>query len=273
MQTTHDDFRTHAYMQKARLYYDRVRRAEIQYGNVLAGVARHIGELAKGFVEESRVDVGALRVALRNYSDLLAPWARKVASRFVAEVATRDDEVWRKIGKELGLEARMALRAQATPLGLTTNDLIIAQAGLITSLPLDAAKKVEEKAIELVQRGGRPEELAAYVHTLGDVTASRARCIARTEICRSSTMIAFARAKEIGATEYIWRTVHDYNVRHDHRLLDGQTFKIDGPGGLADRRANRYAHPGCIYNCRCHPEIVIPTQFWTAPSTRRAFAL
>ena len=121
----------------------------------------------------------------------------------------------------------------------------------------DAAQRVHDLATRAVIEGGRADEISGLIMAIGGVTKSRANTIARTEISRATTVFTEARAKDLGSDGYIWRTSEDSDVRHDHQELNGQFIPWDKPP-IADKRTGARAHAGCIYNCRCYPEPVIP---------------
>ena len=84
--TTHDK---EGYDERAA--FAKVRRAENDYGRRLRQVAKHIEDLVRAFAG-AEMDLAHLEQLLHRYSALIEPWARAVASRFVAEVARRDEQ-------------------------------------------------------------------------------------------------------------------------------------------------------------------------------------
>jgi len=88
----------------------------------------------------------------------------------------------------------------------------------------------------------------------GDVARSRALLIARTEVTRTATTLTQARAEHIGSEGYIWRTAGDGDVRPSHRAMNGKFVRWDSPPTLD----NLTGHAGCVPNCRCYAEPVIP---------------
>ncbi|CNI70682.1 Uncharacterised protein [Yersinia pekkanenii] len=64
-----------------------------------------------------------------------------------------------------------------------TQDIVYRQIQLMKSLPLEAAdrvKDIQDRAIQAMINGERPDELYEMIMQSGDVAASRARLIART---------------------------------------------------------------------------------------------
>jgi len=86
------------------------------------------------------------------------------------------------------------------------------------------------------------------------VTTSRAMTIARTETAKAASIVTEVRAKEVGATHYIWRTAGDSDVRESHAEMEGEVCEYDNPPIVDGEPLN----PGMIYNCRCYAEPIIP---------------
>lgn len=88
----------------------------------------------------------------------------------------------------------------------------------------------------------------------GRVTRSRANTIARTEVSRASCVFTQARAENLGSEGYIWRTSEDGDVRPSHKAMNGKFVAWNSPPTLD----NLKGHAGCLPNCRCYTEPVIP---------------
>lgn len=254
--------------QRKRFIY--ARNAEIQYRSQLKSLARMLGTLAQSFDPDQPRDLERLESLLTDYAGIIEPWARNTATRMLADVSRRDEKAWMEQASEIsqGLREEIA----SAPTGQAMKALLDEQVSLITSLPLEAAKRVHELAIEAVTTGNRGSYLRKMIMATGEVAASRAELIARTETARATTTLTQARAQWIGSEGYIWRNVGDADVRPalgtknfsalntlargSHRKLEGTFHRWDQPP-IAGERGER-AHPGCIYNCRCFPEVVFP---------------
>lgn len=223
------------------------RRAELDYARRLRRIADHVAELVR-----STDDHAELAVLLQRYADAIEPWARSVARRMVADVDKRNEQTWAELTREMS----RSLRAELTsaPTGHAYSTLIEQQVGLIKSLPLEAAQRVQELAMESLLTGARPEEIAARI---SGVTAARANTIARTEVGRASTMLVQVRAQQVGSTEYVWRTARDSNVRLSHRKMEGVTVRWDNPPTID----NLTGHAGALPNCRCFPQVLFPEKY------------
>lgn len=239
---------------RAEAYFQHVRRAELQYTIQLRKIARHIGDLIKNFNPLIPEQLAELQRILDHYADMLKPWARIAAERMVAEVSRRDEQAWFKASKKIGVALRKEI--QETPIGDVVRQILDDQVHYITSLPTDAARRVQKIALEYYTEGRRYSEIIPLILNSGNVTLSRATLIARTETAKAASAIVQARAKNIGAEQYIWRTAKDPFVRKAHKKLEGKVFNWDDPP-IAEENGQKH-HPGEYPNCRCWSEPIIP---------------
>ena len=89
---------------------------------------------------------------------------------------------WRSVSEEISAGLRDVI--SNTPVGMVAQDTVYRQIRM-KSLPLEAAgrvREIQERAIKAVIHGERPDQLYEMIMQSGDVAASRARMIARTEI-------------------------------------------------------------------------------------------
>jgi len=103
--------------------------------------------------------------------------------------------------------------------------------------------------------GRRAEEIQKDILNTGEVTLSRARLIARTEVARTASGLVQARATHIGLTHYVWRTSMDATVRESHKKMNGKIIAWADMPTLED---GSVCHAGAIYNCRCYPDPILP---------------
>lgn len=231
----------------------RARKAEAQYASRLRRIAHYVGEIVRmGYAPDDPSALSWIRDALARYAVALRPWAEKAAEVMVTEVAARDKAAWKSVTKEIGRGLRAEI--EAAPIGDVLRQRMADQVDLITSLPRDAAERVHQLAIESVEQGTRASEIEARILETGDVTKARATLIARTEVGRTATELTRARAEHVGSTHFVWRTVHDADVRPSHRALDGQAFRWDEP---PECDPGHHALPGAIWNCRCWAEPIV----------------
>lgn len=234
----------------------RARRAELQFSRQLRLVANKCGTLARKTFDPERPlgSTAQLRRALENYGQTLAPWAKATAEKMIADVARRDETFWFEQSKAMAVNLRKEIKS--APTGIAMRERMYEAAALITSLPLEAAQRVEQIAIEYMTRGIRAGEFAKRIMATGQVTKSRAMTIARTETSRTAGVLQEVRAKSVGSEGYIWRTSMDFDVRDLHADLEGKFFTWDRPP-VAGSNNMRY-HPGGGPNCRCWAEVILP---------------
>lgn len=234
--------------------FDRVRRAEHHYGVQLRKIAREVGRIVEGYPPGDPSLEPLIRQHLRAYADLLFPWAKTTAASMLVDVSRRDEKVWQKLTENMGAAMRMELRS--APMAPVLAQMQAEQVRLITSLPLEASKRVHHLTVEGLADATRASEISMEIMRTGEVTKSRADLIARTEVGRAAAVITQARAVHVESEGYIWRTAGDNDVRERHKKLAGKFFKWDEPPVTGEN--GERSLPGAIYNCRCYPEAVLP---------------
>lgn len=239
----------------ARKRFITARRAENGFIRALRSVAKQVDALVRGFAPQGvPEDRAGLDTALREYGRALHPWAVAVTARMQSEVDRRDVQAWEKLARSMGGSLRKEVRN--TPMGAALRNALSSQVQLITSLPLEAAKRVRELTTELIFESGRADEIKEKILRSGAVTLARAKTIARTEVSRTATELTRQRASAVGSEGYFWRTSGDSDVRSTHKKLEGKFVRWDTPP-VSEEDGTR-AHAGQIYNCRCWPEPVLP---------------
>lgn len=117
--------------------------------------------------------------------------------------------------------------------------------------------------------GNRYESLVKGIQSSYNVTARKAKFLARQETNLLLAKFKETRYTDAGVNEYIWGCVHmpkdktpkqhtPGNVRYSHGILEGKMFRWSSPPvttapGEPERRNN----PGQDYNCRCFARPVI----------------
>lgn len=225
---------------------------ENEYTRRLRSVARHIGDLVRGFDLTNVSVTDTLRAALDRYSHTLRPWAEAVGSRMVAEVAQRDERSWFRVANQMGESLRREIAT--APIGEVVRERQAEQVRLITSLPLEAAERVQHMTREGIVKGWRADQIAAEIMRTGEVSRSRAEMIGRTEVGRTSTLLTQARSEHVGATHYYWRSAADSDVRPTHKALNGKIIAWNDP---PECDPGYRAHAGAIFNCRCYAEPIL----------------
>lgn len=189
---------------------------------------------------------------LTQYADEITEWARATAWRMIREVSHADLKGWAERTKEMSRQLQYELRH--TDVGLQQRLLLMDQVDLIQSLPLEAAQRVHRLTLEGIVDGTRANEVAKEIMRSGEVTASRAQLIARTEVSRTASTLLEARARAIGSEGYYWQTSGDGAVRKSHKAMNKKFVRWDDPPTL-DKLTG---HAGCLPNCRCWEDPQIP---------------
>lgn len=104
--------------------------------------------------------------------------------------------------------------------------------------------------VQEYQTTGTDESLQHLIQQEYNVSANKARFLARQETGLFFSKLSMDRAKETGVRRYRWSTSHDERVRLDHKLLDKQIIDFDNPP-IVDRATGRRAHAGEDFGCRC----------------------
>jgi SPP1 gp7 family putative phage head morphogenesis protein len=248
---------------KAKADFAKAHNAARSYGAALRAYAKQITRIIEHYAENGTIPehrMFPLMLALNGYAAATKPWAAAVSKRMLMEVNRRNLTEWQRHSAEMSFQLRNEIKN--APVGATLAELGDYNVDLITSLPTDAAKRIQEASMNALIVGGRyPDQHAEIESALEaanpDATdkwlKSRATLIARTETARAASLLTQARSSHIGSTHYTWKTAGDGNVRESHRKLNGTTQEWNDPP-LSDP-PDHYSHPGQIWNCRC---IAIP---------------
>lgn len=239
----------------ARQRFNRARIVEIRYQRQLGHIGRHIGTLIKEFAPEGIVsDWPTLQRILAQYSGILQPWAKNVVERMTAEVSQRDIRAWAEMGRSIGQSLKKEILS--APTGEALRAEMQEQIKIITSLPIEAAQRVNELTLRGLTEGTRTPEIVEAIMKSGHVSIGRAKMIARTQVATTASKLTEVRALHIGAESYRWVTSQDSDVRPYHKKLNGKIFQWRNPP-IVDENGRR-ASVGQDYNCRCYPEIILP---------------
>ena len=214
-------------------------------------MAKQIGLLIGAFEPGDLERLPRLTDMLRRYSEALTPWAEQTAGRMIQQVNIADEAAWRQMGEQLSAGVqREILRA---PTGETMRELMAQQVRLIKSLPIEAGQRVHDLTFKALEDSSRAKEIAAEIKRSGQVTASRAMLIARTEVSRTAANLTQARAQHVGSDGYVWETSRDGDVRPSHKAMSGKFVAWNNPPTLDGLTG----HAGCLPNCRCWARVII----------------
>lgn len=228
----------------------RANGAERTYAANLKRVAQHVGMIIGAYPPADITKIHSLRLQLAKYAELLTPWAENAAAKMIEACNVRDKLNWS------GLDISPAMMRQLlnTDIGSDMRYNLARQVDLIKSLPLEAAQRVQDLTIKALENSTRADEIKKEIMRSGEVTQSRAVLIARTEVARTSSVLNQARAENVGSEGYIWRTSRDGDVRPSHRQMANVFVKWTDPPTLDGMTG----HAGCLPNCRCWSEVILP---------------
>ena len=228
--------------------------AEREYERQLRKVARAVAAIIEPYVEGATIpQLPALLKQLQAYSDIIGPWATRVAESMLEKVRSSDKRAWRAEDKKFTQGFRSIVGD--TAVGRESVRLLGEQVGLIKSLPTKAGERAQQLAVDATINVRRANDVAADLRNIGNVTEARAMLIARTEIAKANSTMTQARSAALGSSAYIWRTAGDEAVRESHAEMEGEVVRWDQPPLLSD---GTVTHAGQIYNCRCYAEPILP---------------
>jgi SPP1 gp7 family putative phage head morphogenesis protein len=137
---------------------------------------------------------------------------------------------------------------------------------LIKSIKDKTLTDIEVMSQDAIRSGLRHEVIAKQIQEQFQTTKSRARLIARDQVSKLNGQLTEVRQKDLGISEYIWRTTGDERVRRSHAIMDGKRCRWDDPTVYSDDGGKTWKkrasiggiqkHPGQDYQCRCWAEAV-----------------
>nr|WP_232785409.1 phage minor head protein [Serratia sp. H1w] len=231
------------------------RRSEIQYQKSLLAIVNEINQIVTGSYDGSQASADTVAGYLIDYSQVIDDWAAQVARKMFLQVEREEWNQWRSVSHQISEGLRDVVGN--TPVGQVTHDIVYRQIQMIKSLPLEAAdrvKDIQDRAIRAVINGERPDQLYEMIMQSGDVAASRAQLIARTEIGRATGALTQARALSVGSEGYWWR-IEGAGTRPSHFKMRNKFVYWANPPTLDGMTG----HAGCLPNCKCWSEVQIPS--------------
>jgi SPP1 gp7 family putative phage head morphogenesis protein len=236
--------------------------AERDFMRALKKVARVSGHIVEAHVDGTSLkDERAMQKALKDYSDLISPWAHRQSVKLLEQVQKSNKRAYQAKSKAIGVALKYGVGDENTR--EVALQLQREQVELIRSIPLEAGLRAQKIAYEAVLHGTRAEpnqdtidELQKQLGLSTEVAISRATLIARTETARANAAINQSRAMAVGSGSYRWHNSGDAAVRESHKRLHGERlqgkiFQWSKPPTLDDGMTG---HPGSFPNCRCFAE-------------------
>jgi SPP1 gp7 family putative phage head morphogenesis protein len=216
---------------------------ERDYERQLRKVSNEIKKMLEGAKTESDLQDAGRR--LREYGNLLKPWADIQAERMVMQVCGSNERRWGKYASELGIDIkRYVMKGDLEP---AIRKMREEAARYIKDIPKEASLRIGMIAQEAMVGGMRPEAIEERIRKEGEISENRARLIARTEVARSNSILVQARAESLGSKAYIWQTAEDSRVRESHMEMNGKVVHWNDPPTLDGMKG----HAGQLPNCRC----------------------
>lgn len=233
---------------------------ENDYARKLKKIAKIIGgivdahtvtKMTEGEITHVVLEKG-LQEVLKKYSDNLTPFAERLASEMITRVNNNNEKWFMANAKQFSKDLKSERYKTAN--GIIATQMQHEQVTLIKSLPIEAGIRAQDLAIKATTEGRRASDIYEDIMRTGEVTESRAKTIARTEIAHANAKFTQSRASYVGATKYIWHTMEDENVRESHADMDLHICSFDDPPTLSDGDT---INPGEAVNCRCYAEPII----------------
>jgi SPP1 gp7 family putative phage head morphogenesis protein len=206
------------------------RAAENKYTVQLKKIAKHATALITTHLDKDGIDLDDVEEILqvsKLYSESLTPWAKKVSKQMIDSVAKSDANAWRSNSEQIGRLLKKMLSDDV--IGGTVKSLQARNVELIKSIPIEAAQRVQKLALQAAVNGSRAAEIQTEIMRTGDVSAGRAKLIARTEVANANAVINQTRAQSVGITQYTWETMEDESVRPSHQAMQGNVYSYDDP--------------------------------------------
>ena len=223
--------------------------AESRYERQLVNIAEQVARITRNGGSPDEIER-----KLREYAEVIEPWARQSASNMMAGVNFKNVKAWRGMSEKMGRDMRELIEGPG--IGAVIRNTIDKNVKEIKNLAIGSADKIAEIVQESLSSGSRSEDLAKRIANAGEVSISRARTIARTEVGKAQSALTRERAASVGSTGYIWRTAGDGDVRDSHWNMEGTFVAWDKPPTLDGMTG----HAGEFPNDRCYAEPVVPRE-------------
>lgn len=248
--------------------------AESEFARALKKVARKSGHIVDVHAEGADIkDDPGLQAALKAYSKMIEPWARKQSAKMLDKVLKSNKRAYQNQSKAMGRALQSGVAEQ--DVGQTAFALLNEQVALIQSIPLEAGLRAQKIAADNFLLGRRisadpstVEELKKQMGMSTEVAVNRAILIARTETARANSAFVQARAVSVGSPGYIWRTTMDGAERDSHAQMNGKYVDYTKIPVLSD---GTVGHAGTFPNCRCWQDVVLPDTKQIEAKANRSF--
>jgi SPP1 gp7 family putative phage head morphogenesis protein len=222
-----------------------------------------------------RVLLSSKKKPEQSYADWLAGLARRsqekdiqdaselLAKRMVFQAQKTNWRTWREAASRSTKAQTLYRLLEAEMQGATgarVQQLIRENAGLISSLPLEAAASLADEVLKAQQSGARPKTVAKMAASrFPQLVRSRVHLISRTETAKASAALTHARCERLAIEWYQWETSQDQRTRASHKNMNGVVVpwsQTPSPEALIGEKSTLGAYnAGECPNCRC---LIIP---------------
>lgn len=191
--------------------------------------------------------------------------SRLLAIRMIKWTSIGNARTWRQAAAQVQ-QSRKLYKLLETELqgkvGAEARRILEENTRLISGIPVEVAQRVRLDIAKMEEGGARPETVAKALRTkFPSMVGSRIRMISRTEPSKASAALTRARATDLGAVCYIWRTSEDVRVRKSHAKMDGVViFYADPPSPealIGEGDGLGHYHAGEAPNDRCTQIVVL----------------
>lgn len=192
-----------------------------------------------------------LNALLKQWDSKVSEIAKKWARKFSKQIGDYTDlSIKNNISGDYDISKALAIKPLAIKESLKAtyeSNLL-----LIKSIPRDIIERYQQGFMQGIANFDR-EALTNLALQYGDISARRAKMIARDQTSKATNAYHNARACELGFEYYVWNTSKDERVSKGdggHIHLQGRIYKYSEPTAIVDSYGNK-GHCGSRVNCRC----------------------
>ena len=237
-------------------------RLEKQYAAAIGKITKRILAPIK---PDQSLDEWLAEIAQRSQAADISEASTLLAQQMVHWTNVKNARSWREAAAKSQRSRelyRLLQQEMQGATGLAVQRLIAANAGYISSVPLDAARVLVDEVTRAQQAGARAGTISKMLKTrFPQLLKSRVHLISRTEASKASLALTESRCQELDLPAYVWRTSKDQRVRDSHRLMDGCiVFWNDPPSPEAldgVKSTLGHYHAGGAPNDRCTQEVLL----------------
>lgn len=238
-----------------------------EFSSSLSRILRSIGakwnkRLSTYFLTPSRVpdwikaEAGAYRVSAKEAHERVKKTLHQIQDQL--DKAVEENQVtaqkplkemekdFTPIARNLEVSPTLTPESQANLQESYSNDMKKYVKEHVTYMTDDMFNIVQRNA----QQGYRFDSLVRGIKNRYDVSANKAKFLARQQSALFMSKFRQQRFSEAGIRTYKWSTSRDERVRDDHKKLNGKVYSYDSPP-ITDSLTGRRANPGEDFNCRC----------------------